>query len=133
MSETPHICPGFKENQRFYVKFIVFWFQEVRIRSKKFRIKTHSNVADCFATLLEPNIKYTPPPPQSLSILKDMKMIFISSSFEVHYMSLRRIRINIFISMRIRIQGAKTIRIHADPGQTLPSLKVEVLPEKYTL
>jgi hypothetical protein len=35
--------------------------------------------------------------------------------------------------MRIRIQGAKPLRIHADPnpGQTLKSKKVEFLHEKY--
>jgi hypothetical protein len=38
-------------------------------------------------------------------------------------------------SMRIRIQGTKPMRIHADPdpGQTLPSQKVEYLHEKYIL
>ncbi len=34
----------------------------------------------------------------------------------------------VFTSMRIRIQGAKTMRIHADPdpGQTLALQKVEI-------
>jgi hypothetical protein len=38
-------------------------------------------------------------------------------------------------SMWIRIQGAKSMRIHADPGpcQNLPSKEVEFLHEKYTL
>ncbi len=37
------------------------------------------------------------------------------------------IRIQLFATMRIRIQGAKQIQIHADPdpGQSLPSLKDE--------
>jgi hypothetical protein len=39
------------------------------------------------------------------------------------------IRIQLFISMRIRIQGAKQMRTHADPdpdpGQTLKSQKAE--------
>jgi hypothetical protein len=37
--------------------------------------------------------------------------------------------------IRIRIQGTKPMRIHADPdpGQTLPSQKVEYLHEKYIL
>jgi hypothetical protein len=29
-----------------------------------------------------------------------------------------RIGIQLFISMRIRIQGAKVVRVHADPGQS---------------
>ncbi len=50
---------------------------------------------------------------------------------------LMRIRIQIFVAMRIhirtRIQGAKPMRIHADldPCQTLKSQKVEFLHEKY--
>jgi hypothetical protein len=45
------------------------------------------------------------------------------------------IRIQFFTSMRIRIQGAKRMRILADPdpGQTLPSQKDGFLHEKYTL
>ncbi len=49
-----------------------------------------------------------------------------------------RIRIQIFTSrrIRIRVQGAKPMRIHADPdpnpGQTLLSQKVESSFEKYT-
>ncbi len=47
-----------------------------------------------------------------------------------------RIRIQIFISMRIQIriqiQGAKQMRIHADAGQTLKSQKVKFWHEKYT-
>jgi hypothetical protein len=51
---------------------------------------------------------------------------------------LMQIRIQLFISIRIwiRIQGAKPIRIHADPdldpAQTLKSQKVKFLHEKYT-
>jgi hypothetical protein len=48
-----------------------------------------------------------------------------------------RIRIQLFISMQIRIQGAKLLRIHADrdpvPCQTVKSQKIEYLYEKYTL
>jgi hypothetical protein len=43
-----------------------------------------------------------------------------------------RIRIQLFITMWIMIQGAKPMRIHPDPGQTSKSQKVELLPEKYT-
>ncbi len=43
-------------------------------------------------------------------------------------------RIQLFIWMRIRIQGAKPMEIHQDPdpGQTLKSQKVEFLHEWYT-
>ena len=42
-----------------------------------------------------------------------------------------QIWIQLFTSMRIQIQGAKPMRIHADtyPGQTLPSQKVESVHE----
>ncbi len=45
-----------------------------------------------------------------------------------------RIWIQLFVSMRIRIQGAKPMRIHVDPDpdQTFKSQKVEFLQEKYT-
>jgi hypothetical protein len=44
------------------------------------------------------------------------------------------IRIQLLISTRIRIQGAKLMRINSDPdsGQTLKSQKVDFLHEKYT-
>ncbi len=44
-----------------------------------------------------------------------------------------RVRIQLFILMLIRIQGARPIRIHADldPGRTLKSQKVEFLHLKY--
>jgi hypothetical protein len=40
-----------------------------------------------------------------------------------------RIQIQLLTSMRMRIQGAKTMPIHADPdpGQTLPSQKSWIL------
>ncbi len=52
-----------------------------------------------------------------------------------------RIWIKLCISVRFRIQGAKSLRIHADtgpdpdsdPGQTLKPYKVDFLHEKYTL
>ncbi len=48
-----------------------------------------------------------------------------------------RIRILIQVLPLVRIQGAKAMRIHADPGldpvQTLQSQKVQFLHEKFTL
>jgi hypothetical protein len=45
---------------------------------------------------------------------------------------LLQIRIQIFTSMRIRIKGAKPMRIHADPepGQNFALKKVKFLNEK---
>ncbi len=45
------------------------------------------------------------------------------------------IRIQLFIRMRIRIQGAKPMEIHSepDPGQSLKSKKDYLLHLKYTL
>jgi hypothetical protein len=42
------------------------------------------------------------------------------------------LEIQLFISIRIRIQGDKPTRIHADPWQAIKSLKVTFLHEKYT-
>ncbi len=43
-----------------------------------------------------------------------------------------RIRIQLLNSVRIRIQGAKSIGIHPDPGQTLPSQTVGFWQENHT-
>ncbi len=76
---------------------------------------------------MTPNTSRKRPLPSKMSPNTSRNRLFLQGWPQiVSALVLMRILVQLFISMRTRIQGAKSMAIHADPdpGQTLPSQKL---------